>query len=454
MDPRVTAALRAHPGIADWTLRLERARGIQIYLVGTDVESVREVSREAYEVDLFHDHPAPAGAGIDGDLARGSATIPLALIDLERLPSILDEGVTMASLINNRPWPLPEAAALPDVALADARLVHGPDAMAAGLEAAQQIRELAERERASGVRLSGAELFLTYYEQELVNSRGVEATSASTRILMEVTLLARGRDDETEHFRQSEGRRLADLRLGEGIAVGAELARDKLRASMPRTHQGPVIIAGEALNQLMTGQVTGLPGAYLFQAMARTAHEHLSRFELGGSVYGEVAPVGDRLTLRANALRPFGVDSYRWDSEGLPARDLLVIEDGVLRARPATQRYAHYLGLPATGRPGVAEVGPGATSTADLRTGDEQLVEVLDFSASNVEAVSGDFGMEIRVGYEYGRDGPRPISGGSVTGNLFEAMANARFSSETAEYARYAGPAAIRFESLQLAGED
>ena len=49
--------------------------------------------------------------------------------------------------------------------------------------------------------------------------------------------------------------------------------------------------------------------------------------------------------------------------------------------------------------------------------------------------------------------GRRAISGGSVTGNLFEAMANARFSAESQAFAQYSGPAAIRFESLQVAGE-
>jgi PmbA protein len=454
MDQRIVAALRAHTAIDDWTLRLERVSGVQVYLVAGDVESVRRVSREAYEVDLFHDHPAPDGSDTDGGRARGGATIPLARSDLERLPAILDDGVVMASRINNPPWSLPEPGPLPDVALTDATLVDAADAMAAGLAAADQIRQLAEQERATGVRLSGAELFLTYYEHELVNSRGVEATSNSTRILMEVTLLARGAQDETEYFRQWEGRRLAELGLGETIRVGAQLARDKLRASAPRTHRGPVIIAGGALNQLMIGQVLGAPGAYLVQAAAGTAYEHLSRFELGESVYGEAAAVGDLLTLRANALRPYGGDSYRWDPDGLPGRDLLVIENGVLRARPAAQRYAQYLGLPATGRPGVAEMEPGTTTIHDLRSGDEPVLEVLDFSASNVEAVSGNFGMEIRVGYEWGPGGPRPITGGSVTGNLFDAMASARFSSEKAEYARFVGPAAIRFESLQVAGED
>ena len=450
MDRRIVDALRAHPDIADWTVRLERSRGVQIYLVGMDIESVRQVSRQAYEVEVYHDHPA----GADGAAARGSAVVPLARADLDRLPSILDDAVLMASLINNPPWSLLGPAPMPEVALADPRLLDPAAATAAGLEAVDRIRELAEEERASGVRLSGAELFLTSYEEELVNSQGVEATSTATRVLSEVTLLARGAEDETEYFRQSEARRLADLGLEDTIRTGAQLARDKLRATAPRTEQRPVVVTGEALNQMLGGQVTGTPGAYIFQAMARAAYERLSRFEIGASVYGEREPVGDRITMRANAQRPYGVSSYRWDSDGVPAQDLLVIEDGILRARPATVRFAQYLGIAATGRAGVAEFGAGTRGRADLLVGDGPVLEVLDFSAPNVEAITGDFGMEIRVGYEHGPDGIRPITGGSVTGNLFEAMADARFSAETDEFAQFAGPAAIRFESLQVAGQD
>lgn len=453
MDRRIIEALRAQPGVDDWTVRLERSRGVQIYLVGADVESIREDSREAYEVELFNDHPAPAGGG-GTEIARGSATVPLARVDLERLPAILDDAVTMARLVNNPPWSLPGPATMPDVELADPVLVEGTDAMTAGLRAADEIRLLAERERASGVRLSGAELFLTYYEAELVNSRGAIASSTATRVLMELTLLARGAQDETEYFRQAEARRLADLGLADTVRVGAELARDKLRAAAPRTRLGPVVISGEALNSMMGGPVIEGPGAYIFQTSARAAYEHLSRFEVGGSIYGEIEPGGDRVTMRANARRPFSVSSYRWDSDGLPAEDLLVIEDGVLRARAATLRYAQYLGIPATGRPGVAQFSPGSASRASLLEGDGPVLEVLDFSSPNVEALSGDFGMEIRIGYEHGPDGRRPITGGSVTGNLFEAMAKARFSSETTEFAQFVGPAAIRFESLQVAGAD
>ena len=50
------------------------------------------------------------------------------------------------------------------------------------------------------------------------------------------------------------------------------------------------------------------------------------------------------------------------------------------------------------------------------------------------------------------RTGVRPLTGGSVTGNLFEALADVRLSLETRVNASYAGPVAIRFGSLQVAG--
>ncbi len=41
-----------------------------------------------------------------------------------------------------------------------------------------------------------------------------------------------------------------------------------------------------------------------------------------------------------------------------------------------------------------------------------------------------------------------------MTGNLFEALAAARFSAETGQDASYAGPRASRFDGLQVSGED
>jgi PmbA protein len=304
------------------------------------------------------------------------------------------------------------------------------------------------------VRLSAAELFLSVVEEDLRNSRGLTGTATSTRLLLEIALLARGDADETEFFRQAEARRLDDLAIEQTVVRGSAMARDKLQAGTPRTRLGPVVVSDEALGHLFGGTAVSSTGAFLTQASAQLAYSNISRFELGEPVYGGRPLTGDPLTLRSNARLPHGVASYRFDGDGIAAQDLLVIEDGVLRARPATQRYAHYLGIPATGRVGMVQVAPGSTSSTELLAGDGAVLEVVAFSAPNVDVLTGDFGMEIRLGYEHGPDGRRPVAGGSLTGNLFSAMAGARLSSETHQLATYAGPVAIRFDALQVAGED
>ena len=71
MDRRLTDALSRHPQINDWTVRRQRGHSVQIYLVGGAVENLRQVEREAYEVEVFNDHQA------DGTPRRGSDTLPL-----------------------------------------------------------------------------------------------------------------------------------------------------------------------------------------------------------------------------------------------------------------------------------------------------------------------------------------------------------------------------------------
>ena len=56
MDRRLLEALARHPRIDDWTVRRQRGRSAQIYLVGNAIENVRQVEREAYEVEVFNDH--------------------------------------------------------------------------------------------------------------------------------------------------------------------------------------------------------------------------------------------------------------------------------------------------------------------------------------------------------------------------------------------------------------
>jgi predicted Zn-dependent protease len=98
---------------------------------------------------------------------------------------------------------------------------------------------------------------------------------------------------------------------------------------------------------------------------AEAKYAKISPWEIGKSVFrGEVK--GDPLTVWANRRIPFGIYSNLFDEEGLPAQRVELIRDNELAAFAASQRYADYLGLPATGAFGGVELPPGQTETSVL----------------------------------------------------------------------------------------
>ena len=281
-------------------------------------------------------------------------------------------------------------------------------ALAAARDAADRIRALAANEAANGVRLSAAELFVTTIEEELRNSRGLTGTSIGTHLLLEITLLARhGGEGRSTSARPRHGAwpTCASTRR----SPKARVARDKLEATAPQTRIGPVVMSGEALVQMFSGAVTDT-GALLTQASACFAYSKISRLEVGGPIWGDREPVGDRITVRITRSCPTAVASYRFDPDGVAAEDLLVIEDGVLRQRPPPSAMPNTWACWPTAGQGH-KVRRSTTGMADLLDGDGPAYHVLSLLRPDVDELTGDFGMEIRIGYERGPDGvqPRPV---------------------------------------------
>jgi predicted Zn-dependent protease len=172
-----------------------------------------------------------------------------------------------------------------------------------------------------------------------------------------------------------------------------------------------------------------------------------STWELGKRVLPDGS--GDPLNVWANRQLPYGVEANRFDGEGIPSQRLPLIQENVLQSFSASQRYAEYLQIPATGEFGVIEVGPGLHATADLLA--EPHVEVVAFSWFNPDPITGDFACEIRLGYVVDGGKRTPFKGGQLIGNYLAALAGARWSREEGFYGGYQGPSTVRFEQLTVA---
>jgi predicted Zn-dependent protease len=320
---------------------------------------------------------------------------------------------------------------------------------------ADEVWDAIDREAGTGVRLSAAEHFVTITDLELVTSRGIHAREVTTHLAVEIALIARavggGDHDEAETFRPVEARRIIDLRLGAQVAEAATFARDTLRAEATPTHDGAVVISAGALPALFD--------PLLFHTGAQAAVMNLARLSPGD----RVTDGGDPLHLSSDPTRPFGLGSHAFDGDGVPAQVIDLIRAGVVASRHATSRYGQYLGVPVTGGRGATVIASGPTSAASLvASNGASVIEVVAFSSPNVDDVTGDIGSEIRLAYVHQPSGMvRPVKGGAVAGNVFDAFRTARFSAEIHEAlvsgfgdgGIYVGPRSAHFNTLRVAGD-
>jgi len=431
-------ALNMRSDLAGWTVRHLFNRGAQVYAVPKQTEAERAVEVEHYEINVLR---RTSDADGKETLGRGEATI-LPGGDIE---AAIEKAVLTAGLVSNPVYTLPAPAPLPEVPLADADLQK--DASAVTKSIMERIQASASRNH-HDVQLTAAECFGENHTTHLINSRGIDVEQEATQVNIEFVLHSQRGEKEVETFTEIRRRRLADLNIEEEIERRIRHTLDLFEAGSPPAWQGPVVLRGGVLSTFMAGD--SLRGAVLHTlGSAEAKYAKISPWEIGKPVFrGEVK--GDPLTVWANRCMPYGIYSSRFDEEGLPAQRVELIRNNELLAFSASQRYADYLNLPATGAFGGLEVAPGSTPAAELLS--EPYVEIIQFSWFNPDPITGDFATEIRLGYLVENGIRKPFRGGQLIGNYLDALADVRWSAETGMFGSYLGPHTARFNDLKIAG--
>ena len=109
------------------------------------------------------------------------------------------------------------------------------------------------------------------------------------------------------------------------------------------------------------------------------------------------------------------------------------------------------MGEKVTGYQNTFTVSPGETSREEL-LGDKYL-ELLTFSDFQMDAATGDFGGEFRLA-RYVHDGVTEyLTGGAISGNLFELKEDMMWSRERLERPRSLTPEIVVFPGMKVTGE-
>lgn len=441
MIEKIVDILHSKDGISGWQVREVRRQSRQLFLNRSSEESRRMVESLHYEVELLVDHFRKREG--PREKVTGQSRFVVDASAFARFEEDLKQAAFAAGLVDNEAFRLPDPGPFyPTPPLSDPVLEKNPE---------KELASLAGRLEDSvpsfpGCRLAAAEFFALTERIRHFNSQGIQSAQESTMLSAEFALVSGPKGREKESFRFLQRRRCQDFKVEEEAAYAARLAGMKAEARPPRTGKADVIFCEESLDHLFDWFTTQASAAAKYNRLVSSAPDQ---------VLAAARPGCTPLTLWHNAALPWMAGSYCFDTWGVAARRLMLVDKGVLRNYWAGPRHAQYLKIPASGELGNLEVECGQASEAGLLkpSGGRPLVQVFEFSYFEPNPVTGEFSGEIRSGIEFTASGSRPIQGGSVSGNTKEAFEGAVFSKEACARERYVGPKMIRCEGLTIAGE-
>jgi PmbA protein len=411
-----------------WEVTQLKRRESQLYTIFQDVENIREVTTEEFQVRIYLTYERNAQSFL------GESSFVLTGDDLPR-PKI-KSALEMARLIANQPFSLPEPGpAYPAVKTFDAKVAS---------DQAYYVDRIYRDFTALNppeIQLSSSEIFISEKAYILVNSTGLNATRKETEIMVNFVLLARNKDKEAEIEAIKRCRLYGDLKVDQVLNQYAPYAQDMLWAEPPATGSYDVILAEEALDTFFN--------YFIAQAGGQAAYQGWSQFKENEPIMSN--PKGERLTLISNPFLPGSMKSKSFDENGLAPEKVLVVENNIFRNRTANKRYADYLGIKPTGDFANVVVSPGDYSLMELMS-PAPVLHLLKFSTFEPNPVTGAFSGEIRVGYLIEGDKRIPIKGGSISGTMSQSLKEIYFSKETTKRAAYSGPLAVKVCNVNVAG--
>jgi PmbA protein len=235
--------------------------------------------------------------------------------------------------------------------------------------------------------------------------------------------------------------------------IAAERTLRRLGARKVKTAKVPIILDPQMARSLVEHIFEAVNGDAIYRGASFLAGK------LGERVAGDNVTVIDDGTLRGG----FGTSPF--DSEGVPTRRTVVIENGVLKSYLLNTYTAKKLGLQTTGNAsrglaGNPSVGvgnlflqPGTKSPEEIIAGVPEGLYVTEFLGFGVNLVTGDFSRGASGLWISGGELTYPVEEITVAGNLKDMLVNIAEIGSDLEFRGAVAAPTLRLEGLTVAGE-
>ncbi len=430
MMPQLITCLN-EAGLYGWEISQTITRGWEFYFIGhrLDQHRAKEVNVTTVRVYVLSE---------DGEnLGTASADLPSDLWRIEDIRAFVGDLAYRASLVRNRPYRLqPRTADHPEHSnegkWADTRTVAADHITA--------VRSLPETPETD---VNSYEIFAEAKYRWFRNSEGIDVEEFFPHSFAEVVINARLDGHEVELYRSYNSGTC------DAAAVQADLART-MQFGMDRLQAVPTPALGSIDVLFSTRDAVSIYEFFTERLQAGMIYRKYSDWSVGT----DVAPgaTGDRLTVTAVRELPNSSRNTVFDAEGAPITDTVLMKDNVPQAVLGSRMYSEYLGLTGSFIPSNYRICGGTGDEASLRDG--RYLEAVEFSDFQGDEVTGDIFGEIRLGYLHDGDDVRIVTGGSVSGSMFDFIRDLHASAQTCQYDNMEIPALTRLCGVTVTGAE
>ena len=410
-------------GIADWRVTEERLESAQLFFIKKDLDMRRYADTVTWRVKVYRREER------DGRTLIGNAdTIIAPDTSFEELVKKLNLAYSAAANALNPDYPIyagPHGETAPrDAETADISLQDGARRMAEALLGADS---------RDGAFLNSAEIFSERTSKRIVSSAGTDVRFVRDCYLGEYIVQCKEPVDVEQYF---------DFRFTrpDGAALAAQV-KEAFKTVSDRARADKMPLAGTYDLLLSDKQLEELMRLYMTRSTTGAVYAHYSDWMAGTRIQSENA-AGEKLRLSVLPEDPYS-------GEGIPMKERLLIDDGVLTFLHGGARFAAYLGVEPTGTYRRMKLDNGTVPFGELKRG---CLYPVSFSDFQMDPMSGRFGGEIRLAYLFTDAGTEVLTGGSVNGSLFEKQDALTFSLERYSDADYEGPLAVRIGGVAVNG--
>ncbi|WP_036225684.1 metallopeptidase TldD-related protein [Mesoaciditoga lauensis] len=411
-------------GVKKWKLIEKGVKSKELFFVKNDLDMNRAKDVVKYQLTVYKDFKD------GGKNYMGSSTILIhPTMSEKEMKERVSKAIFAAGFVKNEPYPLAEAI--------EKDLKKPSDAF-------DKLNDIVDAIFTPSIPdpwLNSVEVFLNDENVRILNSNGLDVSFNKNRLEIEFITNSKGEKEEIELYWDLKTSDLSPDSISSKVLDALNVTVDRALAKpTPKIKNIPVIFDEDGTKEILS--------YYVEKASALNVYEHMSNAKIGEKIQGNFT--GSPVTL---SIDPYIDDSYYsqpFDEDGLALNKVKVIDNGTLVSYWGNIRFSHYLKVKPTGSLTNFVVEAGEKTMNDLRK--DKYMELKTFSDFQVNALTGDFGGEIRLGWYHDGEKKIPITGGSVSGNVKEIQESFELSKETIKDGNYFGPKALKAYDVKIAG--